>query len=78
MKRLRIVKRLEKAIEDHNYAFASISDWEDVGRPGLSASTAIDNCIAIDNAGIPYVVYQDVANLCRVTVKNSTAQPGSM
>ncbi len=43
-------------------------NWTVVGTPGFSAGVVMYTSIAIDGAGVPYVVYQDYANDKKATV----------
>ena len=48
---------------------ARAQSWVSVGNAGLSDSVVSFLKLAIDKSGTPYVVYQDVANSLKATVK---------
>ncbi|WP_423149068.1 gliding motility-associated C-terminal domain-containing protein [Rubrolithibacter danxiaensis] len=45
------------------------SSWENVGATGFSAGSVAYTSIAIDSNNMPYVVYQDITNGSKATVK---------
>ena len=44
------------------------NSWITVGRAGFSDGEVFSTSIAIDTAGVPYVVYQDSGNASKATV----------
>ncbi len=48
--------------------YTETSGWENVGSASISAGDAKYCKIAIDNNGVPYVVYKDNANSLKATV----------
>src|SRR5688572_19207678 len=43
--------------------------WQQIGENGLAASNALDQSLAFDSEGTPYIAYQDKAKNYRATVK---------